>query len=124
MVSAIYPQRMVEEQGNVQVLAFVISICMALTFSVGFVVVVLLDSSQLHEICLEDKINPNNAPVASLMRLPSVGFSRANAIVDYRRYFVGNNDCRVAFQNSDDLQNIKGIGPKTAQSIEHWLKFE
>jgi len=122
MVSAIYPQRMAVEQENVQVLAFVISICMAVIFSVGFVVMVFLDSGQLHEIRLEDKINPNYASVASLVRLPGIGIARAEAIVAYRHTNDGNEG--LVFRSYDDLQKVKGIGPKTAQSLSQWLKFE
>jgi len=113
---------MAVEQGNVQILAFVISICMAVIFSVGFVVVVFPDSERLHEIRLEDKINPNYAPVASLVRLPGIGIARAEAIIAYRHTNDGNEG--LVFRRCDDLQKVKGIGPKTAQNIEHWLKFE
>ena len=68
------------------------------------------------EIRLDDKINPNTASAASLARLPGIGISKADAIVSYRR--------SEPFRNSSDLQNVKGIGPKTAQNIIGWLKFE
>jgi DNA uptake protein ComE-like DNA-binding protein len=34
------------------------------------------------------------------------------------------NSNRRTFRNCDDLQKVKGIGPKTVQNISHWLKFE
>jgi DNA uptake protein ComE-like DNA-binding protein len=56
--------------------------------------------------------------------LPGIGIVKAGAIVAYRENFsreAGNNP---AFRNCDDLQRVRGIGPKTAQDIDQWLKFE
>lgn len=73
-----------------------------------------------YPLSLENKINPNNASVASLIRLPGIGRVRAAAIVEYRSAMTGSTK---AFSNCADLQKIKGIGPKTAESIEKWLCF-
>ena len=73
-------------------------------------------------IRLEDRINPNYATQASLVRLPGIGSGRAKAIVDYRENFSG--ETAKAFKTCDDLQNIRGIGPKTAAGICQWLKFK
>ena len=72
---------------------------------------------------LDGRINPNEAPVSSLVRLPGIGVSRAEAIVTYRENFREEGQ-RKAFQDSDDLQNVKGIGPVTVQNTGKWLKFE
>ncbi len=77
-----------------------------------------------HKIELESRINPNIAPVESLVRLPGLGISRAGAIVAYREGFNRTNDARVAFERGDDLQRISGIGPKTVQDMSEWIKFE
>ena len=69
------------------------------------------------------KINPNNAPAASLSRLPGVGMVRAQAILSYRREAIPTGD-RQAFESYRDLEKVRGIGPKTAQKISEWLKFE
>lgn len=69
---------------------------------------------------LENKINPNNASVASLIRLPGIGRVRAAAIVEYRSAMTGSTK---AFSDCPDLQKVKGIGPKTAESIKRWLCF-
>ena len=69
---------------------------------------------------LENKINPNNASVASLIRLPGIGPVRAAAIVEYRSAMTGSTK---AFSSCPDLQKVKGIGPKTAESIGRWLCF-
>ena len=75
------------------------------------------------ELELEGQINPNNAPLASLERLPGIGVALAGAIADYRENFSDKNG-RAAFENIDDLQKVKGIGPKKAEGMKEWLKFE
>ena len=110
-------------QKKIQSFAFVISIVVAVCFSWG-VIANLAGPRQSYKIELDKKINPNYAPVASLVRLPGIGISRAEAIVAYREKFSKENENRFAFQNCDDLQKVKGIGPKTAQNINQWLKFE
>jgi len=73
---------------------------------------------------LESQINPNVAPTASLVRLPGIGIGRAGAIVAYREEFSKKDANNPAFRNCDDLQKVKGIGPKTVENISKWLKFE
>ena len=69
---------------------------------------------------LESRINPNDASLESLSRLPGLGPVRAGAIVSYR------DTCGKipAFKESKDLQNVKGIGPKTVMNVEQWIKLE
>jgi len=73
---------------------------------------------------LESRINPNNAPVSSLIRLPGIGPARALAIIEYREDFKRENGAVPAFRDCDDLCNVRGIGPVTAKNISEWLKFE
>jgi competence ComEA-like helix-hairpin-helix protein len=75
-------------------------------------------------IVLDDKINPNNATAASLARLPNIGHSRAQAIIAYKESFAVKNGDITVFRNCNDLQKVKGIGPKTVQNINKWLRFE
>jgi len=110
-------------QKKIQSFAFVISVCAAVCFSLGLVSE-FIRSGQGYEIELESRINPNDAPVVSLVRLPGIGVSRAGAIVAYRENFGGKDGESPAFQNCNDLQKVKGIGPKTVQNISEWLKFE
>ena len=110
-------------QKSIQSFAFVISVCAAACFSLGFVSE-FVRSGQACEVELESRINPNDAPIASLVRLPGIGVSRAGAIVAYRENFGGKNGGNPAFRSSNDLQKVKGIGPKTVQNISEWLKFE
>ncbi|UCG48589.1 MAG: helix-hairpin-helix domain-containing protein [Phycisphaerales bacterium] len=73
---------------------------------------------------LEGRINPNSAPAASLVRLRGIGMSRAAAIVAYRESFRRSGEGGPAFQGPNDLQAVKGIGPKTVENIRQALKFE
>ena len=72
---------------------------------------------------LKSGVNPNDAPAGSLMRLPGVGPSRANAIISYRERFEAENG-RRAFESPADLTKVKGIGPKTAEKMGPWLDFD
>ena len=66
------------------------------------------------------RINPNTATAASLTRLPGIGKARALDMIDYRRHHQDG----PAFRTAGDMENIKGIGPKTAEKISPWLTFE
>ena len=72
---------------------------------------------------LTEKINPNFAPVGSLVRLPGIGIGRAGAIVTYRDAAFAKGGVR-AFASCEDLQKVRGIGPATAYNIGQWLEFE
>ncbi|MBW7991204.1 MAG: hypothetical protein FVQ84_14470 [Planctomycetes bacterium] len=110
-------------QKNIQSFAFVLSVCSAFCFSLGFVSE-FVGTGQSCEIELESRVNPNYAPIESLVRLPGIGVSRAGAIVEYREKFGDADGGNPVFQSSNDLQKIRGIGPKTVQNIGEWLKFE
>jgi len=110
-------------QKRIQSFAFVISIVVAVCFSWGFVANLAVPG-QSYEIELDEKINPNDATIASLVRLPGIGISRAEAIVAYRQNVGTKEGKNKAFRNCNDLQKVKGIGPKTVQNISQWLKFE
>jgi competence protein ComEA len=67
-------------------------------------------------------VNPNDATVASLIRLPGLGLAKAQAIVSYRESI--KNGQNEAFHNCQDIQKVKGIGPKTAEDLGEFLRFE
>jgi len=73
---------------------------------------------------LEGKINPNVAPAASLVRLPRIGWARAQAIVVCRQRSREATGDGVVFQCPDDLQQIKGIGARTVEDVTDWLQFD
>ena len=67
--------------------------------------------AQLHAARL---INLNHARVDELARLPEIGPSTAQRIVDYRT-------SHGAFANVTDLQQVSGIGPKTLDAIKDYV---
>jgi len=58
------------------------------------------------------RIDPNTASVASLVRLWGIGEVKAGEIVKYR-----DNHGPGAFRFAEDLQLVKGIGPATVHRI-------
>ncbi len=115
-----------DRQNSVQSFAFVLSVCVAVSFCCGFISNPRADesTSAQHKIEMESRINPNYASVESMVRLPGLGISRAGAIMAYRNSFNRANAVRPAFERGDDLQKINGIGPKTVQGMSEWIKFE
>jgi len=113
-----------DEQNRHHCLAFIIAIVVAALLSALFASSGFSRTQQPHEIILEGRINPNVAPAPSLARLPGLGFTRAGAIEAYRSSFSGQQDDKQAFRDCNDLDKVKGIGPKTVQNISQWLKFE
>jgi competence ComEA-like helix-hairpin-helix protein len=111
-------------QNKIQSFALVIALSVAGCLSIYFIVSSLGRFGRPCEIRLESRINPNYAPLASLRRLPGIGVGRAGAMVAYRENFSKENGNNKAFRNCEDLQKVKGIGPKTAENICEWLKFE
>ncbi len=113
-------------QNRIQSFAFVISTSLAVFFSVGFTSNLGRDELAFDrfDIKLESRINPNDAPIESLIRLPGLGIGRAGAIIEYRENFNKKDAGSPAFQNCNDLQKVKGVGPKTVQNISEWLRFD
>ncbi len=114
----------VEKQTRIQLFAFIIALAICLLFSAVFGVFTLAKYHQSGKIELDGRINPNNAPVASLMRLPGVGLGRAQAIAAYREDFLVNGGQPPVFKDCNDLQKVKGIGPATVRNIKLLLQFE
>lgn len=114
-------------QEKIQSFAFVVSEVVCLALTTGIVTSGFISYSSTiggNEITLDDKINPNYAPVASLARLPGIGCVRARAIVAYRQDFFARKGGNLSFRGCNDLKKVRGIGPKTAQNIGQWLRFE
>lgn len=113
-------------QQRIQSLSFILSACAAFVFCCFYVSNLTGFNQTINQdrIELYNRINPNNATIASLTRLPGIGAAKAEAIVTFRKNFQRNNREGRPFQSPDDLQKVNGIGPKTAQNIGEWLKFE
>lgn len=119
-------------RSRIQFFAFVIAAFIVVVFSCFFAAWCLrsgqpprpLVQSSAGAVELESRINPNNASMASLVRLPQIGPSRAAVIIAYRESISRNDNGRTAFRCCDDLRKVKGIGPKTVEKLRKWLKFE
>ncbi|WP_075982367.1 helix-hairpin-helix domain-containing protein [Bacillus massilinigeriensis] len=59
----------------------------------------------------KEKVNLNTADEAALQTLPSIGPSRAAAIIEYR-------EKNGPFKSIEDLKSISGIGDKTFEKLE------
>ncbi len=114
--------RIQAQERTIKSFAFIIAISVSVIFSTAFSL--SLTPERLSQVCLDGKINPNTAANSSLVRLPGIGVGRAAAIVDFRSDFNKNNDGQAAFRDLEDLRKVKGIGPKTAETISQWLKFD
>ncbi len=105
-------------------LAFLVGLGVCLTLSLAFATGMLPRAKEGSATGLGERINPNEAPVASLMRLPQIGVARARAIVAQRDR-VGTQEGRVpVFRKADDLRRIKGIGPAIVEGVRPWLRFD
>jgi len=122
-VDSFEPLKETKEDG-IQSFAFIIAASICVLFCVSFAVSGLGKSAATQRMEMENRINPNDAPPASLVRLPGIGIRRAQEIVAYRKDFSKRTGNSRAFETYDDLQKVKGIGPKTIRNIDEWLKFE
>ncbi len=64
----------------------------------------------------EGVVNVNTASITELQRLPGVGPSTAQKIIDYR-----TQNGRLA--KPEDMENVKGIGPKKLEKMLPFLAF-
>jgi competence ComEA-like helix-hairpin-helix protein len=113
-------------QNRIQSLAFVMSACIAV-----FVSSSMMSSLRARETTTgqgepiaKSRVNPNVAPIESLVRLPGLGVGRAGAIVAYRKKLREEDGKRIAFEDCNDLLKVRGIGPKTVQGMSEWVEFD
>ena len=106
-----------KKQALLQSLAFLVSICICVAISAWCIFSCDAASGNDAKIVLDDKINPNADTAVSIARLPSLGAAKAKAIIEYRQ-------SGAVFNDAADLDNVKGIGPKTVENIRPYLKFE
>lgn len=63
------------------------------------------------------KININKAGMDELVSLPYIGEVKAKAIIEYRNIYG-------PFKSIDELDNIKGIGPKTIERLRPYITVD
>ncbi len=117
-------ERTEDKQKRIESFGFLILIFVCILFCGYFAASAFLESQKSFNAELDGRINPNYAPVESLMRLAGVGRAKAEAIAAYRGNVRAEGKGQLVFQGLDDLQKVKGIGPKTAANMSKWLKFE
>ncbi|MDP4097028.1 helix-hairpin-helix domain-containing protein [Paenibacillus sp. P96] len=61
-------------------------------------------------------VNINSASAAELMELPGIGEKKAQAIVEYR-------NAHGPFKQPEDLEQVKGIGPKMLLKMKPYIKL-
>lgn len=69
-----------------------------------------------------ERIDPNTAPAASLRRLPGIGPTLAERIVEYRVEWDRTHD-GPAFRTPADLRKVHRIGPATVQRMRPYVKL-
>lgn len=70
-------------------------------------------------------VNPNTADFGELTALPEVGPAMAERIIAFRRqHQAAPAATGPAFRSAADLQQIRGIGPKTVERLTPYLTFE
>jgi competence ComEA-like helix-hairpin-helix protein len=104
--------------------AFGLVIFICLFLSLYFSAAYYLRSIKPCKVELDSRINPNRASVESLERLPGIGSAKAQAIVSFRKQSAGQDPNAAVFQRAEDLQKVNGIGPKIAEKIKPFVKFE
>ena len=68
-----------------------------------------------------EKVNPNIAPLGSLIRLDGVGKGRAMDIIHYRQQHSAEGP---AFITAADMEDVSGFGFMTIAKLEPYLTFE
>ena len=106
---------------KIQSVSFLMACTSAVIRAVFFSLGIFTETGEAANIQFQTRINPNDAPVASLIRLPQRGLTRAKRIVAYRQAHEGE---KPVFTCSNDLQKAKGIGPAIAGQLSEHLRFE
>jgi competence ComEA-like helix-hairpin-helix protein len=101
-------------------LGFGLAICLCAAVATVLIWGVIGHDAQAPPLSPGERINPNEAGISSLVRLPGIGWSKAQAILTYREQ---RRAATPAFRGPNDLTRIRGIGPKTAEAISAWLDF-
>lgn len=63
---------------------------------------------------VETRFDLNSATVAQLQALPTIGPKRAEAI-------IADREANGPFRSIEDLDRVRGIGPKTVERIRRYL---
>ena len=106
-----------------QSMALVVGVCLAVVVGSCFASRVCARRDRW-SVQLESRINPNTAGIGSMVRLPGIGLTRAQAIIAFRARTAEETGNPVVFGCPADLMQVRGIGPKTVEGLARWLRFE
>lgn len=73
-------------------------------------------SSSASTQAVSSKININTASSAELDKLPGIGPTYAQRIIEYR-------ESKGGFKSISEIQNVKGIGPKTFEKLKDMIEI-
>jgi predicted DNA-binding helix-hairpin-helix protein len=77
-----------------------------------------------HGRAMPSTVDPNTAPWWELTVLPQIGEVTAKKIVAYRVAAASSrSEASPIFRRAADLEQVPGIGPKTARRIAPYLRF-
>jgi len=104
-----------------------------LTVLLGFLVILLVRRpARLHEpavlthdqtVVLPRQVDPNSASAQELARLPHIGDTLAQRIVQYRDARRPNSADGIVFRQAGDLDAVPGIGSKLVEQMAPFLRF-
>jgi hypothetical protein len=72
---------------------------------------------------LNDKLDPNTAPLEDLSALPNLGPAMARRMIEDREQFQKTHPNQPAYNKLEDLLRIKGIGPAALENLRPYLRF-
>ena len=72
---------------------------------------------------VQTRIDPNVADWSELVRLPGIGETLAKRIVAYRQQEAVRMGQEPVFSRLEDLDAVRGIGPKTLAKMADYLSF-
>jgi len=124
MTSGVSAGRGEQPKDVIESVGFVCLTCLCVAAGITFAVHVVSTPARHALLEIDDTINPNDASLASLARLPRIGLARAREIVSYRSRFNDTNVPRLAFRRAEDLGAVTGIGPATIEAVRPWLSFD
>jgi len=107
-----------------QSLGFLVACCVGLILSLAFAAGILNRDTGSPMLRSGGQINPNEASLDSLARLPGIGLARARAIITLRDRLQNEDGHRPVFRDANDLAQVKGIGPATVNGMRAWLRFD
>lgn len=117
-------QQVEVERARLETVGFAIAMMLSVLLAVCYAISNFRMENETGEVRLEGRINPNEAVAGSLVRLPGVGASLACEVINYRERFRVEDTGAAVFERAEDLQKVRGIGPKKVEQMKEWLRFE